>query len=191
MGHNIQKCEFLAIRGPLEAHTYSDRDNLASQLSSHLYQSTYKIWLVPCSPPPWIRLCIVIRNIEAVSEHNHISTVLCRLVMTVICGDTGLAHSLPTNSHPVFFKDINMVFKIWGIIVALVWWKLFSASRYQDLDNSYHKAGMIDLHSCAQTHKPLHISHFFEISVCSRHFTNLPTFTLICPYLVIFNWVRR
>ena len=44
MVHNIKKCEFLAIWGPWVAHKKSDQAHLASQLYSHLYQSTYKIW---------------------------------------------------------------------------------------------------------------------------------------------------
>ena len=35
---------FLAIWGAWVAHKYSDWVHLASQLSSDLYQSTYKIW---------------------------------------------------------------------------------------------------------------------------------------------------
>ena len=35
---------FWLFGGPWVAHKYSNRANLASQLSSHLYQSTYKIW---------------------------------------------------------------------------------------------------------------------------------------------------
>ena len=44
MGHNIKKCAFLAIRVPWVAHKNLDRAHLAPQLSSHIYQSTYKIW---------------------------------------------------------------------------------------------------------------------------------------------------
>ena len=48
MGHNIQKCAFLAIQGggggAWVAQKYSNWAHFASQLSSHLYQSTYKIW---------------------------------------------------------------------------------------------------------------------------------------------------
>ena len=41
MGPNVEKWAFWAIRGGLGG---PDRAHLASQLSSHLYQSTYKIW---------------------------------------------------------------------------------------------------------------------------------------------------
>ena len=46
MGPNVNKFAFWAIRGggAWVAHKYSDWPHLASQLSSHLYQSTYKIW---------------------------------------------------------------------------------------------------------------------------------------------------
>ena len=43
MGHNIQEYAFLAIRGG-PGWPINNRTHLASQLSSHLYQSTYKIW---------------------------------------------------------------------------------------------------------------------------------------------------
>ena len=39
-----KKCMFGYSGGPWVAHTLSDWAHLASQLSSHLYQSTYKIW---------------------------------------------------------------------------------------------------------------------------------------------------
>ena len=35
---------FWLFGGPCVAHKWSDQAHLASQLSSHLYQSTYKIW---------------------------------------------------------------------------------------------------------------------------------------------------
>ena len=45
MGHNVRKCNFLAIRGDLgDPSILLHCTSIASQLSSHLYQSTYKIW---------------------------------------------------------------------------------------------------------------------------------------------------
>ena len=41
---NVNKLAFLAIRGAWVALQLSDWPQLASQLSHHLYQSTYKIW---------------------------------------------------------------------------------------------------------------------------------------------------
>ena len=42
---NVKKCAFWAIRGGAwVAHKQSDWAHLASHASSHLYQSTYKIW---------------------------------------------------------------------------------------------------------------------------------------------------
>ena len=45
MGHNIKNVHFWLFGGPwARALGGPDWDHLASQLSSHLYQSTYKIW---------------------------------------------------------------------------------------------------------------------------------------------------
>ena len=45
MDHNVKKIEFLAIRGGLgDPSILLHCTSIASQLSSHLYQSTYKIW---------------------------------------------------------------------------------------------------------------------------------------------------
>ena len=45
MGQNVKEMYILGLFwGPWEGLQWSDWAHLASQLSSHLYQSTYKIW---------------------------------------------------------------------------------------------------------------------------------------------------